>query len=286
MADVRDYDLLKAPDESYTPPPRRPIGLWIAILVLVVGAAAALYVLFGRRETPAPATAKTQPAPAAQPSAATLGAEPAAVDVPPLNESDPVVRELVKQLTSHPTVAAWLTTDNLIRNFVVVTSNVADGRTPSRQLGTLRPSSGFTVVERGDAVYIDPKSYERYDRIASAVASIDPVGASRLYGTLKPRIEEAYSELGVQVPFDRILERAIVTLLKTPTVENPVRLQPMGATAYAFADPQLEGLTAAQKHLLRAGPRNARTIQSSLRAIAVALGIPPERLPAEPGVRD
>jgi len=44
----------------------------------------------------------------------------------------------------------------------------------------------------------------------------------------------------------------------------------------------LEGLTAAQKQLLRTGPRNVRIIQSSLRQIALALGIPPERLPAPP----
>jgi hypothetical protein len=286
MADVRDFDLLKVPDESQAPPPRRPLGIWIAILVLVAGAAGALYVLFGRDEKAAPTTAKSESARTTPPSTAPLGAEPAAIDVPPLNESDPVVRELVKQLTSHPTVAAWLTTDNLIRNFVVVTSNVADGKTPSRQLGVLRPSSTLSVIERDGNVYLDPKSYARYDGIAAAVASIDAAGAAKLYGTLKPRIEEAYSELGVQVPFDRILERAIVTLLKTPAIEDPIRLQPMGGTAYAFADPQLEGLTAAQKHLLRAGPRNARAIKSSLRAIAVALGIPADRLPAETSERD
>ena len=49
---------------------------------------------------------------------------------------------------------------------------------------------------------------------------------------------------------------------------------------YGFAAPDVEALTAAQKQLLRMGPRHVRTIQSSLRAIALALGIPAERLPA------
>jgi hypothetical protein len=167
-----------------------------------------------------------------------------------------------------------------------VVSNVADGKTPSRQLGAVRPSATFSAIERDGVVYIDPKSYARYDGFAAALASIDAAGAARLYATLKPRIEEAYSELGVQVPFDRTLERAIVTLLRTPPIEDPVRLQPMGGTAYAFANPQLEGLTAAQKHLLRAGPRNVRAIKASLRAIAIELGIPPDRLPAEASERD
>jgi hypothetical protein len=42
---------------------------------------------------------------------------------------------------------------------------------------------------------------------------------------------------------------------------------------------ELETLTGSQKQLLRAGAANVRTIQASLRAMAVALGIPAERLP-------
>ena len=288
MPDGRDFDILKAPDEPlYAPPPRRSGGFWIALAVLAIGTGAALYILLTGRTGPAPAdTAKRETVKPPQTAAQPLGGEAAPIDVPPLNASDPVVRELVKQLSSHPQIAAWLTTDNLVRNFVVVTANVADGKTGSRQLGVLRPSASFAVVERGGTLFLDPKSYGRYNGIASALASIDPAGAARLYSTLKPRIDEAYTELGVPIPFDRTLERAIVTLLRTPNVDDPVRLEPLGGTAYRFADPRLEGLTAAQKHLLRTGPRNARTVQSSLRAIALALGIPAERLPSEGVARD
>jgi hypothetical protein len=58
-----------------------------------------------------------------------------------------------------------------------------------------------------------------------------------------------------------------------------VRLQPHGGVGYAFADPRDEGLTPAQKQLLRMGPGNARIVQAKLREIALALGIPPQRLP-------
>ena len=110
-------------------------------------------------------------------------------------------------------------------------------------------------------------------------ASIDAAGVARLYATLKPRIEEAHRDLGnPDTPFDRTLERAIVSLLSTPASDGAARLEPQGI-GFAYVDPALEGLTAAQKHLLRTGPRNVRIIQSSLRQIALALGIPPERLP-------
>jgi hypothetical protein len=135
-------------------------------------------------------------------------------------------------------------------------------------------------VARNNQLFIDPRSYQRYDAIADAVASIDPPGASRLYATLKPRIGEAYGQLGQpENAFDATLERAIVALLQTPVVDGPVRVESKGGTGYRYADPKLEGLTAAQRHLLRTGPRNVRMIQSALRQLAIALGIPPGRLP-------
>jgi hypothetical protein len=137
------------------------------------------------------------------------------------------------------------------------------------------------VVERGGDLYIDPRSYERYDTLAAAAESIDPAGAARLYATLKPRIEEAYRDLGVpDISFDRTLERAIVLVLNTPVVDDPVPAEPRGAVGYGFAVRRLEALPAAQKQLVRMGRENVLTIQSSLRAIALALGIPAERLPA------
>jgi hypothetical protein len=168
----------------------------------------------------------------------------------------------------------------VVRNFTVVVANIAEARTPVVHLRALRPETGFTVVQRGSDLYIDPRSYARYDTVAAATASIDPAGAARLYTQLKPRIEDAYRDLGApDGSFDRALERAIVLLLKTPVIDDPIRVEAQGAAGYGFAAPELERLSAAQKQLLRAGPRNVRLIQSSLRAIAIALGIPPERLP-------
>ena len=161
-----------------------------------------------------------------------------------------------------------------------MTANIADGATPAVHLRTLRPASGFAVTGQGAGLAIDPKSYQRYDAFAAAAASIDPAGAARLYATLKPRIEEAYRDVSdPEARFDQTLERAIVVLLKTPTVPDPILVRPQGGTGYAFADSHLEALTPPQKQLLRTGAANVRTIQSSLRAIAIALGIPPGRLP-------
>jgi hypothetical protein len=279
---LSDYELRQtAGQPPDLPPPKRPIGLWMIVGGLLGIVAVAAYFAFVGRTRPARVTSQPAHVEAPQQPVQPLGGNAAPIALPPLDQTDPLVRDLVKQLTSNPRIAAWLTTQGLIRNFVVVVSNVAEGKTPAGQLRVLRPSSGFHVVERGGEAYIDPHSYERYDSLAAAAASIDPAGAARLYATLKPRIEDAYRDLGMpDTPFDRTLERAIVVLLETPIVDDSVRVAPQGGVGYGFAAPNIEALPAAQKQLLRMGPRNVRTIQSSLRAIALALGIPAARLPA------
>ncbi len=214
-----------------------------------------------------------------------LGGVPAAVSIPPLDRSDAVVRDLVSRLTTHPTVAAWLATDDLVRNFVVSVANAADGITPARHLRRLRPAEPFTPLEDGERLVIDPASYHRYDRFAAALASVDPDGAARLYATLKPRLEDAYRELGhPDTSFDEATERAIVQLLRTPVLERPPVIQPgLKGIGFVYTDGSLEALSGAQKQLLRMGPDNVRAVQRSLRAIADALGIPAARLPKGSG---
>ena len=276
MPDLHDYELLKTDEPLDSRRGRSRV--WIAAVALVAVAGIAAYFIYGRRPEPVP-TAVTRAADPAPPPVRPLGGDAERVSVPPLDESDALVRDLVRKITSHPAALAWLTTSGLIRNFTIVVANVVDGIAPARHLRVLRSTSPFRVVEHDDALFIDSRSYERYDGVAAAVDSIDPAGAARLYATLKPRIGEAYGQLGLPpASFDRALERAIVALLQTPAVEGPVRVEPKGI-GYRFADPNLEELTAAQKQLLRTGPRNMRIIQSALRRLALALGIPSDRLP-------
>lgn len=126
---------------------------------------------------------------------------------------------------------------------------------------------------------IDPASYARYDPLRSAIASLDAEATAPVFAQLKPRIEDAHRELGPSETFDRTLERAIRVLLETPVLTDPVRVEPKGIV-YGFADERPEALPAAQKQLMRRlGPANLRAVQRQVRAIAIALGIPAERLP-------
>lgn len=278
MAFLDDVPLEKPDDELPDGGPRRgSVLIAIAIAALVTAAAAAIYVLYGRGgRTEAPA-ATSQPA--SPPPAAPSAEQGEAINLPPLDASDPIVRELIAKLSAHPTVAAWLATDGLLRNVVLVTMNISEGKTPTRHLRALTPEARFRARSAATGAYVDPRSYARYDGYADAIAALDARGTARLYATLKLRLVEAYAEQGIpQEKVDAVLERAIIHLLETPAVDAEVPLRAK-TISYAFADERLESLSAAQKQLLRMGPRNVQIVQAKLREIAPFLGIPAEKLP-------
>jgi hypothetical protein len=200
-------------------------------------------------------------------------------DLPPLDLLDPLVRELLSALSSRPELSAWLATDGLIRNVVVSVDNVARGTSPSPHLRRLAPSSPFVAEPRGEDFVIDARSYRRYDGIADTVAALDANGLARTYSTLRPRLQEAYEELGYpDGNIDTAVERAITRLLGTPTLGQEVDVRP-APVLYKFTNERIESMSPAQKQLLRMGPRNARLVQDKLRELASALGIPAERVP-------
>lgn len=280
MTDPTEPDLIRTPDEL-TPPAvaRTTTGPWplIAVMAALIALVGAAY--WYLRPTPvAERPGATDHAVEAPAPAAALGSSPFPADVPPLALSDEFVRTWVPRLSSHPRVAAWLTTDGLIRNFVTVVVNIAEGHTPAGRVPALKPSGPFQVLERGGRVFVDPRGYERYNALAAGFASLDVAAASQLYATLKPRIEEASAELGAGASFDATLERAITVLLQTPIPDQPPAVEPAGI-GYRFTDGRLDALNGAQQHLLRMGPTNARLVQRQLRDLATALGVPASRLP-------
>src|SRR5262249_34911141 len=133
-------------------------GVWIAAVIVVAASAIAVY-FFGMRRTPPPAAAPPQVEARPEAPPRPLGGNAEPISLPPLDESDRLVRELVGKLSSHPTVMAWLATEGIIRNFTVVVVNVADGNTPAGQLRSLRPVPSFRIRTQAGEISIDPRSY-------------------------------------------------------------------------------------------------------------------------------
>ncbi len=189
-----------------------------------------------------------------------------------LDESDVLVRKLVEELSSHPKLAMWLMSEELIRKFVAAVDNVANGQSPVPQIDFFKPDGEFKVVEEVGEYFLDPESYKRYDLVAEVFASLDSKGCVTLYRQLKPAIQEAYKDLGYpDTEFDNTLKKAFMELLKVPVVKQDIQLEKKVVT-YTMVDTDLESLSSAQKHLLRMGPDNVRVIQGKLREMAEFLG--------------
>ena len=278
MADFDDLSLVRGPEPHFEPPARTGPSLTTILIAAVVCLTAAAIYYYSTRPKPAPAEVK---APVAQTTVdlPRRAAEPGeAIDLPPLDQTDAIVRTLVQKLSSHPVAVADLTTNGILRNMTVVVTNIADGDTPAKQLRPLRPSGAFSAKSSAGATYIDPASYHRYDAIATAVDALDARAVARFYATVKPRLDDAYRELlGPDANFDRTLERAIVMLLRTPILDENVRLQ-TSKVSYTYADPAIEGLPKVQRQFLRMGPQNVRIIKAKIRDVAGFLGLPESSL--------
>ena len=273
------------PLERTPPPPGADRGKsalpWLIGAAVLLAVGAAVWYFVGRRTPEAPA-AQAAP-PAAEfliPAHGSGGICPPTneIPLPPLDGVNDFASIMASTLSQHPRAAAWLAPDDLVRRFVTVVDAVATGKSPALHLGALRPSGAFRTTEKGEALLIDPRTFQRFAPVVEAVNSVDVAATARVCSALKPRLDDAYAELKHGGTFDKTLERAIVSLLQTPSIGPDTRLAHQGGR-YQFEDSALEGLTPAQKHLARMGPDNARAIQDKLREIAVAIGIPGDRLP-------
>jgi Protein of unknown function (DUF3014) len=250
----------------------------LLLIVLVLAIPVALGVLAYRLlSSPAKPAAVANRAAAPLPTAApspTLTPVASQTPLPELDQSDAFVRLLVEALSSRPAWVAWLATEGLVRRFVVVVDNVAEGRSPKQHLAVMAPKEKFTALGRGGTERVDPQSYHRYDTIADVVASLDTKGCMQAYRQLKPLVQEAYRQLGYpDRDFDLTLARAIDRMLEIPVPQGDVKLRP-AVKSYKLADPKLEALSPVQKQFLRMGADNMRKVQPKLREIREELSLP------------
>jgi Protein of unknown function (DUF3014) len=260
---------------------------WIVTIFLVVVAAVFVYLFFFRERrivVPPPAPTVAHRTVTEKPAAPTE-VNPADVGLPPLDQSDDLVRSLAHGLSSRPELARWLATKDLIRGFAVMVDNIADGKVPTSRLRLFAPTGRFTTAGSGSQLVIDEQTYRRFNTLADAIDSLDARGSAAAYTRLKPLVIVAYRDLGhPDGNFDAALHKAINNLLAAPVLEGPVPLA-QHAVAYQFVNPDLEGLMPAQKQLLRMGPRNMRLIQGKLRQLALAVGFADTSLPTPVVVR-
>lgn len=248
--------------ENPRPQANSRLYIVVAISALFLGALGGWWWM----RSPEPARAAT-PAAVTGTDVAIAPASAAERALPPVGQMDTFLRAMIGALSSHPQMARWLSTDDLIRQMADAVDKVSRGQAP--RVAVLRPANDFNVIGSRSDMRIDPASYKRYDALAAAVNSLHPAAVVDAYRTIQPRLDEAYRALGrSENTVDEALKIALQLLLATPDVRDPLRVVHGKGATYAFADPKLEALAPVQKQLLRMGPENARAIRTRLREIS------------------
>jgi hypothetical protein len=216
---------------------------------------------------PAPTTATDVPVQSGRPKR-----QP--INLPALDASDTLLRDLVSALSHHPTLARFLATPGLVRAATLAVVQIGDGRTPAVPLRTLKPSAALKLSGNSTTSgRIDPASFARWDAAAAALTSVSAADAAQLYVNVKPLFDEAYIELGHPGgDFDEAIVRAIQMLEDAPPLPDGAVLL-KGQNYYEHQDEALRGLPPVQKQFLLIGTENRQRVLAWLRQFASVLDL-------------
>jgi hypothetical protein len=209
-------------------------------------------------------------APAAQ---AALASE----TLPPLGESDSVLRAALSGLIGDQALLQFFQMTGLATRFVATVDNLPRSRVSTKILPVHGPGGAFVVDGAAGEQVIGADNADRYGPHVRLVEGLDVKKAAALYVRFYPLLQQAYRDLGYpQGHFNDRLVAVIDHLLATPQVEAPIRVvQPK--VLYEFADPDLEARSAGQKLLLRMGQPNTARVKEKLRAFrAEVTAAPPQ----------
>ena len=132
----------------------------------------------------------------------------------------------------------------------------------------LEPVPGaFGASSEGEELVLAPANAQRYGAYVHVFEALDARALAQRYVESYPLFQRAYTELGFpNARFHDRLLAAIDDLLDAPAPAGPVKLV-RPKVLYQFADPELEGLSAGQKIMIRMGPENAARVKAKLREI-------------------
>jgi hypothetical protein len=251
---------------------------WIAAIAALLALAAAVY--WWQRQTPAPAAsspavAEAPPAPKSSEPAirhpideARAAVGPSGEDrnqLPTLGESDSAVRAALGTLSGASGFERFFYPETIVRRLVATVDNLPR-RSIAPQVMIARPVPGVFLVSPNDGkLLVNGDNSARYAPYVRLVDGIDTKAAVALYVRFYPWFQQAYQELGYPSGYfnDRLID-VIDHLLAAPEISGPVALQ-QPHVLYAFADPDLESLSAGQKIMLRMGNANAAHVKAKLR---------------------
>lgn len=271
---------------------------WLTLVILVVLALAAWYVLNTRQATVEEAVVQApvveqapevveQPSAEPEPVVVEPVVEPVAEEppLPALADSDPLAIETLTGLVGEESVQQVIVSEDVIPRWVATVDALSSRQVPGPIKAVEGPGGDFEATahddpervilnETGDPVpqyVLDPANFPRYTPYVEMLEAADTGQILSAYRRHQPLFEEAFRQLGYpEGDFDTRLKAVIDELLATPEVTAPVLLIKPEAY-YLYADESLESLSAGQKALIRMGPDNAARVKVKLTEIRAAL---------------
>jgi hypothetical protein len=273
----------------------------IGLLVFVLGAAIATVIYQWTRpgptirqkvepsvieptpETPSVLTPHPQEQVAEEESGTPESPEPPEPIEPPvtMENAREVLDQRADELSPDPLFRKWIGVRDSIVRFTAAVDLVSRGESPTEIVSFLQPKEPFepATADNDAPVVLDEQLYRRYDSFADVVHSLNTRACARVYRAFLPVLQKVYENLGYpEGDFDATFKASLIELLEAPVVPEPIFVRKKVIT-YVYLDPELEGRSGVQKHLIRMGPKNTVRIQEKLREIALAIGTPVELLP-------
>jgi Protein of unknown function (DUF3014) len=191
-------------------------------------------------------------------------------DLSDLLGSDDSVRQALINIS--PGLAQWLKVDQLIRKYVLITNDFAQGLRIAKHVSFLRIEEPFSVEQDENGPFIAAKSFQRYDNLAQTIQAINAKAAVAVYQKFRPLMLQVFTEFSYpqDIALESIVKKAVAEILAAPALEGQVPLV-RPSVHYKFADAKLEALSPVQKQMIRMGPANTRIIQNKCREFLVEL---------------
>ena len=186
--------------------------------------------------------------------------------LPSLDSSDEPVRGALTAVS--PMIGVYLETGQIIRKYMQIANDFAQGYRIAKHLGFLRLQQPFAVELDNGQLLMAAQGYQRYGNLAQMVNSIDIPALLIVYKKIRPLLLQVFTEFSYPDGYnlDDIFIKAATEILSAPVIDKKI---PVIKTSsfYKYADPELEALNGVHKQMLRMGGENTRLIQAKVRLL-------------------
>lgn len=185
-----------------------------------------------------------------------------------LAASHPLLIEIAQSLS--PELVQWLVGDELLRKWVILIDQIADGQLSSKWLPIQYEMPAFAVDGTKDLATAAESNAARAEPLINAITDINPELLVAYYRLWQPLLDEAYAELGKPGKFDERVVQAIRQLQTVPAMPEDGRLAAK-PVMYKYLNPAVEKAPALHKWMWRLGAENQARITNYLTQVKLEL---------------